>query len=101
MEKQIVEEFIDFDFSNWTYGAEISKIKEDIALLEQLGATHIDISSDISYGSCSIEIKATKERPETDKEFTHRINSIKSEIERQKQKEIEFLKQLKLKYPNE
>ena len=82
----------------WTYGIEITKLREDLDALEKLGATHVDIDSYESYGCSYIEIEAKCERFETDKEFETRLNEIKMREEITKTRELAEFEKLKLKY---
>lgn len=88
---------IDFHF-DWTYGVEIKKIKEDLDKLESLGATDIDIEVEENYGSHTVSISAFCIRLETDEEAKTRIKEEKNRKELIKNKELELLAQLKLKY---
>lgn len=89
----------DIDYSlDWEYGATISKMREDLDAIEKLGATHVDITTDVSYDCAYLTIQALSERLETDEEVKERINEVlrrKAEIER---RELETLEELKLKY---
>jgi hypothetical protein len=78
MEKQIRNFEIDYKL-NWTYGVEISKIKNDIEKLEKLGATHIDIEMNgNNVDELYIEVKASVNRLETDDEYNLRIKKENS-----------------------
>ena len=87
------------DYSlEWTYGIEITKLREDLDALEKLGATHVDIDSYESYGCSYVEIEAKCERFETDQEFENRTNEIKRQEQITKDRELAELEKLKLKY---
>lgn len=88
----------------WTYGIEINKLREDLDALEKLGATHIDIEPynvDVyePYNDCAyVDIEAKCERFETDQEFENRVAQLKSLEQTTKNRELEQLEKLKLKY---
>ncbi len=96
MEKEVRKFTVKFDF-DWTYDNEISKIKSDLEALEKLGATHINIESNISYDVAYTEIEAYCERIETDEEFKDRVDFLKNREEEQRQREIEQFNRLKSK----
>ena len=83
---------------SWDCGIEIKQIREDLDDLEKLGATHIQIESHESYGNPSTEIYATTNRLETDEEFEDRLHKISVTKHMLKTRELERLKELKLKY---
>lgn len=97
MEKQERDFKIEYSL-DWTYGIEISQIKKDIEELEKLGATHIDIEHGVSYECSYVEIDAICRRIETDEEFEKRKKEVEARKERNKQRELEQLAKLKLKY---
>lgn len=88
---------VDFNF-NWTYGVELSKIKEDINELEKLGVTDIEIESVDDYDGSSVNIQAFIDRLETDEECGLRINKEKIRKEEIEKRELEQFEKLKLKY---
>jgi hypothetical protein len=98
MEKWIKTTQVDFDF-DWTDGVKIEKLKEDIAKLEELGVTDVDISLDESW---DIGIRAHIEQIETDAEYKARIERKKEEEKQQyddvRRRELAELKRLKEKY---
>ena len=57
MENRIIKIKVGFNF-DWTYGVELSKLKEDINKLEKLGVTEIEIKSVDDYGSSLVDIEA-------------------------------------------
>jgi hypothetical protein len=83
---------------NWTYGIEISKLKEDINELEKLGANYIDIEAYDDYGNAYVSITAFNQRLETDEEFSFRIAETNKRNEEIKRRELEQLERLKEKY---
>jgi len=83
---------------DWGYSIEISRLREDLAEIEKLGATHINIESSVFYDCAELTIEAISERIETDEEFDYRLNSIKKQEDFLRQKELEKLQELKLKY---
>lgn len=97
MKKQKIKVKIPFLFE-WTYGIDISKIKEDLRTLENLGATIIEIESEDSYGSSSVIIEAFCRRIETDEEYLQRIEKHKKHKDEIKRIELEQLEKLKAKY---
>jgi hypothetical protein len=87
------------DYSlDWTYGVDISKIREDLDIIEKLGATRVDIESDESYGSSYVVINAIASRIETDQECKDRLDELKKRQESQKELELKQLETLKRKY---
>ena len=88
---------VDFSF-NWTYGVEITKLREDLDALEKLGATHVSIESYEDYGCSYIDIEAKCERFETDQELENRINELKRREQMTKDREVAEFQKLKLKY---
>ena len=96
--KKIKKQFeVDYQL-DWTWGIEITKLREDLDALEKLGATHVDIESYERYGCSYIEIGAKCERFETDQEFERRINGIKMREQEIKNRELAELEKLKIKY---
>ena len=83
---------------DWEYGVEIKKIREDLDTLEKLGATHIDLDSEESYGCSYITIEGFVNREETDEEYNIRINEKRETQERIKKRELEQFEKLKQKY---
>ena len=97
MEKQVLDFEIPFSF-DWTYGVEISKIREDLDALEKLGATRIDIETSSFYDSLSVDIKAYVSREETDEEYKRRLEKETQRQNEIKLRELEMLERLKNKY---
>lgn len=96
--KKIERNFeIKFDF-DWAWGIEISKLKEDLAELERLGATHVDIEANVCYDSATLDIEAYCRRVETDEECKERISKENRRKDEQKRRELEQLEKLKAKY---
>ena len=77
---------------------EIKKMREDLDLLETLGATYIEINCYDDYGSIYAEIKAYAERIETDEECKAREEEEFQRKERTVRMELDQLEKLKLKY---
>lgn len=96
----IIRASIPFEFEEWRYGLSIEKMKADIAELERLGATHVDIDSSVSYDCAILEISAYCEREETLEEIAQREEYLRQRQEAQRQDEIRTLEKLKAKYPN-
>ncbi len=88
---------VDFNFE-WTYGVEISKIRNDLDQLEKLGATEIEIETEQEWDFASISIKAFYNRIETDDEFNARVHEFKKRQDEQKRQDIELIERLKLKH---
>lgn len=82
----------------WQYGGSISQIKKDIEELEKLGVTHIDIDAEFEHYNAYVVIKALSQRLETDEECTLRIDKETKDREQIKQRDLEELERLKLKY---
>lgn len=68
---------VDFYF-NWGFRMSIAKLREDLDELEELGATHVDIETEISFGDPELKIQAIHERLETDEEYTKRLKEEKT-----------------------
>jgi hypothetical protein len=98
MEKQIRDFEINAIILEWTYEVEISKMKEDIAKLEALGATHIKIGAYEEYGSNYVSIDAISRREETDEEMDKRIKEQQSYLDQIKRRDLDELERLKKKY---
>ncbi len=96
----IINAPIPFEFEEWRYGISIEKMKADIAELERLGATHIDIDSSVSYDCAILEISAYCKREETPEEVSKRKEILRLRDESLRQDEIRRLQELKAKYPN-
>ncbi len=101
MEKMIRHFPIPFSF-DWSGETEISKLKTEIAELENLGVTHICIDVEDSDEVYSlVTFKAMAPRLETDEEYEERINlemrqkKIKENV---KKMEIEQYNLIKEKY---
>lgn len=97
MEKIIRNFPIEYSF-DWSGENEISKLKAEIAELENLGVTHICIDVEDSDEAV---FKAIGPRLETDEEYQQRINfeiNQKKIKERIKKMEIEQYNRIKEKY---
>lgn len=97
MEKQEIDFEIPYSL-DWTYGIEISKLREDLDAVEKLGATHIEIEHGAIYDCSYVEIDAIARRMETDEEFQERVRQINQRQEEQKRREVQELERLKSKY---
>ena len=71
MKKQKIQIPVDYNL-DWNFSVDLNKIKNDILELEKLGATHIEITSSVSYDCAEIEIQAFVERQETEEEYQKR-----------------------------
>ena len=97
MEKQTIRVQFNYDI-NWQYGTSLEEIKQNIEELEKLGATHIDITSDIAYGESYIEFEPYAIREETDEEYDRRIKIEEEKRLLQERREKIQLQKLKEKY---
>lgn len=97
MKKQVRIFEVKFDFE-WGYGVEISKIREDLDVLEKLGATHVDIEADVSDGCAYVLFDGYVNREETDEEYLKRTTEELDRENRTKQRDLAELKRLKDKY---
>lgn len=84
--------------NDWTYGVSISKLKEDLAELEKLGATEIEIEPYEEYGGAYVNINALAIRLETDEEFNIRVEKENKRKQDIKDRELAELNRLKSKY---
>jgi len=82
----------------WSYGVELSRLREDIDAIEKLGATRVDIEIESEYGNDYITTKAFALREETDEECIERIQQQAKSAEKFKQMELDQFEKLKLKY---
>jgi hypothetical protein len=97
MEKEVRQFEIDYQL-DWTGCFEISQLRNDLDIIEKLGATHVNISArgdgDYSY----MEVLAINEREETNEEFALRLEiKQKKEAEIQR-RELAELQRIRLKY---
>jgi hypothetical protein len=97
MEKLTKEFKIDYALE-WTYGITIERIKEDISILESMGATDITIDPYTSYDCPGVDIYATATREETDDEYNARVEDHKRRKAIKEEEEKATLKRLKEKY---
>jgi len=97
MEKREIDFKIKYDL-DWSYSVSIAKMKEDLYELEKLGATHIDIEIDYCYDDTFISIESISRRIETDEEFKKRCDENNSRITLNRNRELEQLRILQLKY---
>lgn len=97
MEKEVRQFKVNYDL-DWLYQVEISKIREDLDAIEKLGATHVIIESGMSYDCPYTTIEAVSEHLENDEELADRIKEETKFQDEIKRRELEQLKQLKLKY---
>ena len=85
-------------YLDWTYRVTISKLREDLDTLENLGATDVEINATDEWGYPSISIKAFQRRLETDEELQQRVNNETAKETQQRARELETLRILKEKY---
>ena len=84
---------------HWTHGVSIIKVREDLDIIEKLGATHINIDYGAHHGDDSYcDIDAVCERLETDEECSERLAEIQRREDMRKESELSQLKKLRLKY---
>lgn len=83
----------------WQYSVSLEQIKKDIEAIEALGATHVEIRSEVFYDCATLSIDAVCEREETAEEEAKRLNLQMAKKEAEIQQEIETLKRLRAKYP--
>jgi hypothetical protein len=101
-DKRTISQPIDYDFSDWDGTISIQQLREELNELQQKGATHINIETEMGYAYATLSITAHIEREETDQERVDRIRAAQlyENIQQQLQKdrELELLKVLKAKY---
>ena len=83
---------------HWTFGVEISKIREDLDMIEKLGATHININYGPWEDEAYCDIDAVCQRLETDEECARRLAEIQQWEDARTQRELDQLKNLRAKY---
>lgn len=87
-------------YLDWRYSVTIEKMKRDLEILEELGATSIEI--EIDHGYCDIDpslsIRATRQRLETDDEYNKRIKIEEERLEESKKRDLAQLEYLQKKY---
>ena len=88
---------INYSF-DWEYGVSISKIREDLDALEELGASHIIIDTSTSDDCSYLIIEAVGERLETQEEYDRRIAEKQARENSFKDGELAELQRLKEKY---
>lgn len=94
MEKQIKRIEVNYCLA-WNGLTEISEIEKDIEEIKKMGATHVEIGTFDEYG---VYVAAICEREETDEEFEGREFQEKLEAERERNRELDLLFELKAKY---
>ena len=97
MEKQIKQIEVRYPLV-WNGLTEISEIKKDLEEINKMGATHVEIEAFEEWGDTYIKTRAICEREETDEEFEGRKFQEKLKAEREQQRELALLNELKLKY---
>jgi len=97
MEKKLRIFDIKYDL-NWIDRVPIKEIKEDLIILEKLGATHISIDPYETFGEVDVHIEAEAVRLETDKEYNKRILEEQERELIHKQYEIRTFNKIKAKY---
>ena len=65
---------------------------------EYMASSDVDIEAGMDYDIPYAEISITYTRPETDDEMDTRLNNWKTQADKTKQKELELLASLKIKY---
>ena len=100
METAIVRRF-DLDVHvDWSYDISLAKLKEQIAKLEEAGATGIDICVEESYGSHYIRFQPFVEREETPDEVAERLAEMKQREAAKRAADLANLERLKNLYEN-
>ena len=94
MEKQIKQIELSYCLA-WNGLTEISEIEKDIEEIKKMGATHVEIGA---FDEHRVYVAAICEREETDEEFERRKFQEKLEAEKERQRELALLNELKLKY---
>ena len=97
MEKEVRRFKVDYSL-DWEYGVEISKLRADLDAIEALGATHVEIESNINYDCSYVTIEPVSEHLETDEEFKERVEEVEKMQSEIKRRELEQLEKLKSKY---
>ena len=97
MEKEVRRFKVDYSL-DWEYGVEVSKLRADLDAIEALGATHVEIESNISYDCSYVTIEPISEHLETDEEFKERVEEVEKRQSEIKRRELEQLEKLKSKY---
>jgi len=97
MKKKLRHFKVDYTL-DWGYGVAISKIREDLDVIEKLGATHVDIDVGKAYGDSFLEIKVYSERMETDEECLEREEKQKKWQDEIKRHDLELLEELQKRY---
>lgn len=83
---------------DWTYGIEISKLREELDRLEKAGATYIEIEPYNSYDCAYVDIIAYANRMETDEECRQRLDKEQKRKDDIARRELEQLRKLQEKY---
>jgi hypothetical protein len=97
MEKKIIDAVIEYDLL-WEDTVPINKIREDLDIIEKLGATHVNIVSYSLHGDETLDIAAINKRLETDVEYNSRIHIHNKKQEDIEKAELRQLEKLKAKY---
>ena len=100
MATAIVKRF-DLDIPvDWAYDISLAKLKEQIAELEEAGATGIDIHTEESYGSYYVRFRPYVERKETPDEMATRLAEREQRKEAKRAADLANLERLKKLYEN-
>ena len=94
MEKQIKRIEVNYSLA-WNGLTKISEIEKDLEEIKKMGATHVEIGV---FSDDDVYAIAICEREETDEEFEGRKFKEKLKAERERQRELALLNELKLKY---
>ena len=97
MEKQIKRIEVNYCLS-WDGLTKISEIEKDLEDIKKMGATHVEIGTFEEWGDTYVQTRAICEREETDEEFERREFQEKLEAERERNRELDLLFELKAKY---
>jgi hypothetical protein len=82
----------------WSYGVSIADIRRDLVIIENMGATHVDIRPDDYYGALRVIFEVTCQREETDEEFKERIVKEKQLQKEEEEREMAEFERLRTKY---
>jgi hypothetical protein len=97
MEKLVLDFKIDYAL-DWLCGVSIKQLRDDLDAIEKLGATHVDIESNVYYDCVNTEINAISTRVETVEECNERIEKERRFNASRELLELNELKRLQEKY---
>lgn len=94
MKKIKIEAKIKYDYC-WEYENEIDLVIEDLNKMKELGATHISIETEESWGCATITFESHCERMETNEEAKERLDKIQSRKNATKMNDLNTIELLK------